>query len=163
METGNIIHKWHAITNPDCENCHGLSRPVRAKRTPRHTPQIVSLALNSILADRKHLRILLRGSRLPQSDFAKVVGITQSTLYRWLHGGTIPQTKRDYLNSIQFIRRDGAEVHVVYRVYAPAPRWTAEMDRRDSRTTNPARILQDELDALSRQLFRNTGLQTSYA
>lgn len=163
METTDNVVPWHPFDNPDCTNCHGLSRPVRAQRKPNHTAQIVQLALNSILADRKHLRTLLRGSRLPQSDFAKLVGVTQSTLYRWLHGSTIPQTKRDFLNSIQFIRRDGADVHVVYRVYMPAPRWDTEVERRDSRATNPARILQDELDVLSRQLFRKTGLRTAYA
>jgi transcriptional regulator with XRE-family HTH domain len=163
MATDTNVSSWHPLDNPECTNCKGLSRPVRPTRKPSHTPEIVPLQLNSILADRKHLRTLVEGSRLPQGDFARLIGVTQSTLWRWLTGGTIPQSKRDYLNRIQTIRRYGADVVVVYRVYVPGPRWDAELTRRDDPLVREARRVQHIMDAQSRPLFRKTTLPQTFA
>lgn len=55
---------------------------------------------------------------MSQADFAdQVLGVNEVTVYRYLHGGTIPKSKMRHLERIEAIARDGAYLTVVYRTY----------------------------------------------
>lgn len=137
-ETVEVV-QWNPLTNPDCTNCNGLSRPVRRKKKPEvaydcigHLPQ---LRLNKTLGEikrerdkRLETRSLLTSityrAELPYERVARLLGMSPVTMWRMMEGkGTIHDEDIKHLRSIEYIKRDGAYTHVIYHTGTPSPRW----------------------------------------
>lgn len=113
-----------------CQHCG--TPPVR--RPKRQLPDcgLVQLKLSRSAATRKHLRMLVYASKLPQSEFAQyVLGVDDATVYRYLHGAVIPQSKAVQLRNIVDIKREGTYIHLTIRTCAERTRWNTMILRRN--------------------------------
>lgn len=139
MTTEITVRKWDALDNPECENCGGLARPIRPKRQCNGAP--VQLALSTKAMLRRRLLQLIHDSRLPQAEFSEaVLGLDSVTLYRYLRGSEIPQSKAKQLRSIEHVTRDGAFTVVVYRTATESYHWPSMLKQRARKLKRPAHL-----------------------
>lgn len=138
MSTERVeVPVWHPLEHPACENCHGLSRPVRPKRKTFERdgvichPKVIPLELNLTLAFRRHLRLLLQGASVPQHVFASLLGITPPTLDAWRSGALPEPKKRQSITAIEAMHRKDDCVYVVHRVSQLSAQWKATVIRRE--------------------------------
>lgn len=135
----HTVRTWDAIDNPECENCHGLSRPIRKKTTCREG--LVQLAFSPKAMLRRRLIQLMHDSRLPQAEFSEtVLGLDSVTLYRYLRGAMIPQSKAKQLRSIEHVTRDGAFTIVVYHTGSESQHWDMMLNRRARKLKRPMHL-----------------------
>lgn len=132
MATDVSLTPWHPVEHPECTNCNGLSRPVRKRRkAPIFDCGMVTLQLSRKAQLRRHFHSLVFRSELPQETLARhIFGIDPATLWRYLNGGVIPHSTESQIRSIQYIKREGADVVVVYNTGAPSKHWDAMLRRR---------------------------------
>lgn len=136
----NVVEAWHPINNPDCTNCNGLSRPVR--RVPKKPCEMVQLQLSRKAMLTRRLIQLIFDSRLPQAEFSEsVLGIDSVTLYRYLRGAAIPQSKAKQLRSIEHVTRDGQFTVVVYRTGSESGHWNMMLNKRARKMKRPPHLM----------------------
>lgn len=140
------VAPWHPFDQPDCENCHGLSKPVRPRKKPADCG-MAQLAVSHAVKLRRRLMQIMHDSRLPQAEFSEsVLGIDSATLYRYLRGASIPQSKAKQVRSIEHVMRDEQFTVVVYRTGAESIHWNHMLHRRARKTKRPMHLT--ALDAL---------------
>lgn len=72
------------------------------------------LALSYIAQVRRQLRKLLKDTGLEARELAAAIGVTPTTVQRWLHGGTIPHERQMWLRALEEIRIDSrGRVHLI--------------------------------------------------
>lgn len=137
---------WHPLTQPDCPSCHGLSKPVR-KHRKAFDCGMAQLALSASAKLRRRLLQVLHDSRLPQDEFSEsVLGIDSATLYRYLRGAVIPQSKARQIRSIEHVTRDGGFTVVVFRTREESTHWNSMLLRRARKAKRPIHL--SAIDAL---------------
>lgn len=149
------VPPWHPLDHPHCENCKGLSRPVRQKK-PCDAPP-VQLELGQALTFRKHTLAILRQAGIPRNLFAScVLGKVPSTLWAQLKAGRVPKITTLQLQSIQEVQRDGSKLLVTYDVGNLGIRWDTTLSRRAARDAHPDAALHmfvaKQANALAKQL-----------
>lgn len=144
---------WHPVTNPDCTNCNGLSRPVRRKK-PCNCP-LIQLALEPVAATRRHVQRLPKQAGLPPDLFViRVLGVTPKAFWDKVANGRLSKTAAQHLNSIESVSREGSKVHVIYDVGNVSGRWDATLARRKIRDASPDHVLHAEVALMARQLAK---------
>lgn len=140
-----VVPPWDPVTQPSCENCHGLARPVRTKKPA--DCGMAQLQVSHAVKLRRRLMQLMHDSRLPQAEFSEsVLGIDSATLYRYLRGASIPHSKAKQVRSIEHVMRDAQFTVVVYRTGAESIHWNHMLHRRARKTKRPMHLT--ALDAL---------------
>lgn len=126
IEPGN---SHHAITSPPCQRCGKWTVTYRMRDRPEC--ELVQLKLSYKASVRQKLKKLVRESRLPKEEFARcVLGVDPTTLFSYLKGGTIPDSRLAYMHSIESVSRSGGYIHTVTRC-PDRPRWNHMLYTRD--------------------------------